>query len=438
MDLLGDVVERKSTSDTNDDSTVYSSNNNGFPELFKPNKMSSWKERLQNKRKKQNKESMTNNLTEAEKIHLENVKLMMQMSPEQLAKERKELLDSLNPKVLEKLINRIDDRKKNTKGVNNATDASTKNIPIFTEIDSIGDKHWIGGTREFPDLPKLDDAAVDKALGIVSLDTNPNEDTLQDNTANQFVNDEQDAIAPQEYQFIQQMDHMTNEELLKDVHFIKPNTDELEKTMKKLELNDPDFQDKLKELYFPDLPTEIDKLEWMKPLETKSTTTVIDNVGDIRFDFNGNLIPPQIEVKSTFDGLHHHSKKAELKGYTVEELGILSRSTMPSQRCYAIQTLGRILYKLGKQSYYELVPEVDVETFEKLGGTVEGTVTEIYSQFWDLIIMCHIISNLQEASSSKNLSVKNYAIRALWLWKKGGGDFRKKKKESSSNTITNR
>ena len=50
-------------------------------------------------------------------------------------------------------------------------------------------------------------------------------------------------------------------------------------------------------------------------------------------------------------GLHHHGVAPESAGYTIGELGRLQRSVVPAQRCVAHQTLGRILFRLGKGDF---------------------------------------------------------------------------------------
>lgn len=223
---------------------------------------------------------------------------------------------------------------------------------------------------------------------------------------------------------------MKNEDLFKDVHFIKEeNQNEID--LEKLDINDPDFNDKLHDKYFPDLPKEVNKLKWMQPIhQEENKNCIIEDVFECRFDFSGNLVPPTRQIESTVhSGLHHHSESPELAGYTIVELEHLARSTFASQRCIAIQTLGRILYKLGQKSYYQLVPEIDSETYKE-DGSISNVMDKIYSMFWDLIKDGKIIESLEIASDEKytrNLSVRNYAIDALWLWKQGGGDFRVKK-----------
>ena len=111
MDLLGDIVEK----DVDEVSEVGELPDGGFPKLYKPEKVSSWKARL--KRKQQ--ASQTGKANEvsssresmraveesaAQRIHRENLETMRKMSPEEIARERQELLESLDPKLIQKLL----------------------------------------------------------------------------------------------------------------------------------------------------------------------------------------------------------------------------------------------------------------------------------------------------------------------------------------------
>ncbi|AMD19486.1 HCL665Cp [Eremothecium sinecaudum] len=428
MDMLADVVERDTTAVNNGATDKIKSAagaaQSGFPELYQPEKVSNWRVRLQQKKRNSQQKGPSaprstrdtatkvvgekTEITEAEKIHRENVELMSKMSPEQIEAEREELLGMLGPKVVEALISR----------------SSKRASKLFPEMEGAAGT-WVGGSRERPDMPLPDDESVDKALGVTERGT---ERATEEDVYNypDTMHEDEDDIAPQEYQFIQKMDHMTNEELLQDVHFVRNDAPTAE-----LDLKDPAFMEKLHERYFPDLAIENNKLEWMKPLTETSTGqhVEIDDVSECRFDFKGDMVPPDRQISSTRTGLHHHSDNPQLAGYTLVELEHLSRSSFAPQRCIAIQTLGRVLYKLGKQSYYQLVPSVDSETYAKEGG-VTGVMNKIYSMFWDLIKSLSIIETLQvcaDETKTKNINVRNYAIEALWLWKQAGGDPRTKK-----------
>lgn len=479
MDLIGDIIEKNvDTDDTNNPNNKEdllnfniieknideSIQNTGFPELYRPQKISSWKQRLrEKKRKQQNKEKSNitteipsksskpiNKTSDVDAIHLENLNVLQNMSNEEILNEQKELLSSLSPKLIQNLL-------KNIKRRQNVEDSD--NPPLFAEIEGASGT-WVGGLNE--NLPKLDPKQVEWALqGKNSNDTFEERQVKKDtdetkhvsfNTDSQFAHedsdegedmDDLDDIAPLDYQMAQSIDHMTNEDLLKDVHFMKRlsvNDSDNEEDIMPLDINDPNFNEKLHEKFFPDLPKDVEKLKWMEqvpelPDDNDPSKFIIDDVSMIRFDFNGNLVPPTRKINNTIrSGLHHHSTDPQLAGYTLLELNRLAKSTFAPQRCIAIQTLGRILYKLGKQSYYQLVPEIDSETYKE-DGSIQNVMNKIYAMFWDLIKSEEMILTLEVASDeklTKNLSVRTYAIDALWLWKKGGGDFRGKTKDSNA------
>ena len=123
-------------------------------------------------------------------------------------------------------------------------------------------------------------------------------------------------------------------------------------------------------------------------------------------------------------GLHHHSENPQLAGYTLAELAHLSRSTLPGQRCISIQTLGRILHKLGKHHYSPASQNKDDAEDKYFNENLQEMANNFENMMWDIIEQLRIIESITEASDeskTKNLSVRNYAIEALWLWKQGGG-----------------
>lgn len=370
------------------------------------------------------------NLTEAEKIHLENMEILNNMSEEDKMREKEELLNSVDPQVLKALLLRSENKLKR---------AGTGNK---TQYEGYGE--WIGGGRNGEEWPRLDDSVVDQALGIKQLsirdDEREDDDVIHKKEHSKTVRFEGDSkieietftedveyldeLAPPSYQINKEV----SEQPFSSVHFTKPVVNEDEY---KLDLNDPDFQDKLHEKYFPDLPKDTEKLKWMEPLpEVDLSNLVFNDVSDLRFDFNGDLIvPASNESISTYQGLHHHSSDPSLAGYTLTELAHLSRSTVPSQRSIAIRTIGRILHKLGKGSY-KIEPEFedqDGNPAEATTEAVEKANTEFEQKFWGLIDELRIIETLKQFADenlTSNISVRNYAIEALWLWQSAGGNRR--------------
>ncbi|GAV50561.1 hypothetical protein ZYGR_0W00870, partial [Zygosaccharomyces rouxii] len=263
MDLLGDIVEKDTTNDNNTDAV--NCDVHGFPEPFRPKQISSWKQRLSAKKGKNNTGSQplpseapskpSNPTSAAQSIHEENLQALKQMSPEAIEKERNELMESLDPKLVQKLIRNMEKR------------ASENQQTLFPEVEGAPGT-WVGGNRENGELPSLSDEQVDKALGIqsnskpkeksVSFAEEPSETPSQLPPKESLQDLDEDDVAPLDFQAAQSVDHMANQELFQDVHFMKPEESEEEK----LRLDDPDFDSKLHDKFFPDLPKDVEKLKW--------------------------------------------------------------------------------------------------------------------------------------------------------------------------------
>lgn len=177
------------------------------------------------------------------------------------------------------------------------------------------------------------------------------------------------------------------------------------------------FLSDLKSTYFPELAHEPSptSLSWLQPqtpqdLEASSYSPALSSypASSIRFDFRGALIPPNqsLDLPSHL-GLHHHGEAPDSAGYTIPELTTLSRSSLPNQRCVAYQTVGRILYRLGK------------EEFGARG-------TELYEALWAEVEKERVLEVIMaEANRERgHASAKSHATEALWLWRKGCGGER--------------
>lgn len=179
-----------------------------------------------------------------------------------------------------------------------------------------------------------------------------------------------------------------------------------------LDPSSPTFQASLKEHYFPSLPHDPSSLSWMKPPtpSEKSAYSPAANTlppSSLRFDFRGRLLPPRLAAQiPTSKGLHHHGYAPESAGYTIPELAHLARSTVPSQRCIAFQTLGRVLYRLGRGDFGD-----------------EGE--DLCEGLWECMEKGRVVQGLVEAAAKGegegNRSVWVTATEACWLWRKGGG-----------------
>nr|XP_037272072.1 LOW QUALITY PROTEIN: RNA polymerase II-associated protein 1-like [Rhipicephalus microplus] len=91
---------------------------------------------------------------------------------------------------------------------------------------------------------------------------------------------------------------------------------------------------------------EKDKLQWMTMLPPVKAPNPKDAAAPCvgRFDFDGELVPPDQEVP-VHRGLHHHGDNPEMAGYSTAEILRLLRSQVRSQRLLALQLLERMLTK---------------------------------------------------------------------------------------------
>uniref|UniRef100_S4RLV8 RNA polymerase II associated protein 1 n=1 Tax=Petromyzon marinus TaxID=7757 RepID=S4RLV8_PETMA len=90
---------------------------------------------------------------------------------------------------------------------------------------------------------------------------------------------------------------------------------------------------------------ESEKMEWMRELPKPSPKRrKTKQEMQARFDFHGQLVPPDSDVPS-YLGLHHHGAEPERAGYSLEELFHLCRSQVIQQRTLALQLLARILMR---------------------------------------------------------------------------------------------
>ncbi|KAI9643660.1 hypothetical protein NHQ30_008282 [Ciborinia camelliae] len=182
-----------------------------------------------------------------------------------------------------------------------------------------------------------------------------------------------------------------------------------------LDPNDPSFLENLHQKYYPSLPADPSKLAWMAPIPSHGSLADQESpyypaaealaASALRFDFRASLLPPRIaRAMPTTKGLHHHGEAPEAAGYTIPELARLARSAFPAQRCIAFQTLGRFLYRLGRGEWGD-------------GGT------EMSKGLWRIVEEGKVIQTLEEAANTEggHQGSKTYAIEALWLWQKGGG-----------------
>lgn len=437
MNLIGEIVEKEIEPPAEFKASDITS---GFPaaDLLKKKRAlkfkSAQKANITKAPNNQNDTKPTKNTLEAQKIHQENLDKIASMTDAEIMQEQQELLSGLDPNLVKNLLKRSTARSKDHHDDHQHAE---------------GYDGWIGGARDGSkaDLGHLDENDVNRALGLndstkksvsfastidyqelddgekQNLGTWEDVDDVKQLAVNTNAVEPDDQVAPEEYQLLSEEAENGEE----GVHFPKPVSDKDED----LDLDDPNFFDKLHDKYYPDLPKETSKLSWMTTPVPQIVHTTYESVSDIRFDFKGNIVElpdtkESINKIPTYLGLHHHSDSPNLAGYTLPELAHLSRSVVPGQRCISIKTLGRILHKLGLHKY-NVAAEVSAEINEQFEDMI-----------WSIVEELRIIDTLTEAADenrTKNLSVRNYALEALWLWRQGGGRKGRKEKHSIEENI---
>ncbi|KAK4960564.1 hypothetical protein LTR10_003460 [Elasticomyces elasticus] len=316
---------------------------------------------------------------EKQRIDEENRHRLAEMSPEQLEEERQELLSSLSPTMIERLLKRSNIESGSNEG--DVSSPSQQTIPN----------------------PEPSKKKPTKTVSFAEPAAENPEQRVDDTTD----------VVPE----------MPDVELLPhdSVHFPRPSQPP------SLDPSSATFLADLHDKYFPSLPAEPDKLEWMQASigadnKAYSPSAAAFNAKDIRFSFTGELIAPKTAALiPVTEGLHHHGDAPDAAGYTVAELAHLSRSTYAAQRCIAFQTLGRFLYRLGKGEFGNPgEPGADVTGNEdSLGELARGLWHEV--EAGKVIETLVLESEGKGVGGGKHVSAKAYATEAVHLWRKGGG-----------------
>ncbi|RKF72599.1 RNA polymerase II-associated protein RBA50 [Golovinomyces cichoracearum] len=321
-------------------------------------------------------------------IDEENRQRLSDMTTEEIEEEKREILSQLDPLLIEKLLKRANlDEARGDTGIEESTKPELQTNPTF-----------------ITETTKQDSQPVDSAQGVPAPRINGNSVASR---SVKFVDEEQEpsspiGLQPASKQPIPAIDYPK-------IHFpAAPSVPDLDPS-------DPSFLENLHAKYFPSLPADPSKLAWMAPIPThgsiedqKSSYFPAQSslpASALRFNFRGGILPPRIaRAVPVTKGLHHHGEAPEAAGYTIPELAHLSRSVYPAQRCIAFQTLGRILYRLGRGEW----------------GKDDSDIT---MGIWKCMTDGRIISTLKSAASAEggHQGCKAYSVEAIWLWQKGGG-----------------
>ncbi|GMM28401.1 Rba50 protein [Martiniozyma asiatica (nom. inval.)] len=375
-------------------------------------------------------------LTESQGVHQENIEILSRMSLEERESYKEELINTFDPKILQLLMKRS-----MRKYADNTADSSNDQQEEIVEGSG---GTWVG---EQPPEPTHVETQTDvnRKPTKVKFDMKPKVVKVNPTAETKLPSDDEAETHthahahPNESTSLPVIDDVEDTDtgtaplhpttpLPSSFHFPTPP-----QPYTKISVDDPNFQTQLHDLYFPTLPADPPSLSWMKPAPPAPTTIEYESLVEVRFDFQGDIITSEslneLSESGKDEGLYNHAENPEIPGYTLPELGRLLRSTVPGQVCLSARTLGRILYKLGTLKY-QVTEVLDDDTEKKIAEGEEG---EFEKEMWQLVNELSIIPLLEHHSGAKNLSAKNYAIDALWLWKQGNGDVKLKKYTQENN-----
>ena len=361
--------------------------------------------------------------SEKETIDRENRERLRDMGPAEIEQARRELMENLDPTVLQMLLRRanlddasrlpgdpepvpppdikIEDAEQTLKKAAEDTKPRKEKKVLFASVEDADDDEDRPAKADKP--AKAEKKAVQSGDGL-----------LLDDAANLApISSPDAAVKGASHEHDHEHDDSSN------MHFPQAPA------VPDLDPNDPNFLENLHNKYFPNLPADPARLAWMAPLPTTDSPADKESpyypgqdsvaVSQLRFDFRGRLIPPKASREIPVSkGLHHHGVAPEAAGYTIGELARLARSAVPSQRCVAFQTLGRILFRLGKGEWGQA--ELDDATTDPRALMSQG--------IWRSLSEGRVLETLQEAAGveegSGHRGSRAYAIEAIWLYEKGG------------------
>jgi hypothetical protein len=392
-------------------------------------------------------------------IDRDNNQYLAAMTPAQREAERQELLDSISPGFLQKLLMRA-----NIDSGSAEVDLDT-DMPMAREADERGsvvkpdvhDPEEKSITRD--EMPSASVSPPLREAGPIAESIKSPQKPLPDRSLPGGLPQPSSPATNDEYKEHHPDDDESS--ILPPIHFPKPTQPP------SLDPSSPSFLTDLHQKYFAHLPANPSALSWTQSASPSSTnpydpSSTHLSASSIRFDFSGALIPPRLaaELPVTL-GLHHHADAPDSAGYTLAELAHLSRSKFAAQRCVAFQTLGRVLWRLGRGEFGNASAAASAGAPSAGEGTViaeEDDLDEPDSEFsgsppatadveqrnarlndpafaalalglWREIDRLNVISILAAESTGgegsvdggRHLSAKAYATEALWLWRRSGG-----------------
>ncbi|KAF8123263.1 hypothetical protein EV363DRAFT_1455547 [Boletus edulis] len=120
--------------------------------------------------------------------------------------------------------------------------------------------------------------------------------------------------------------------------------------------------------YFPNVPANDPGLAWMEASSLGTTDSSVP-----RFDLQGVPIPISLSASlPSHLGLHHHAEGSHA-GYTIDDIFLLARSTVPAQRASMLGILAKVAHRLGRQVQHTDSPD-EVVVFPGQEGQLRNRI----------------------------------------------------------------
>ncbi|KAJ6178402.1 hypothetical protein N7519_008863 [Penicillium mononematosum] len=366
---------------------------------------------------------------EKKSIDEENRRQLAAMSDAQIQQEREELMEQMDPGLLERFLRRAnieEDRKSKFEPAPAADETSKPKKSVSFDIP--------------PSAPVPAPSAQSHSIPKPSPKPHPRNEDLAPPSLPEDLHPASERPS---------LDPAT----IETFHFPQPTA-----PMPVLDPSSPSFLSDLQSHYFPEIAQDPSTLSWLQPLsadeEDPDSTSAYHPASNaismapsaIRFSLRGTILAPETSLSlPTTMGLHHHGEDPHAAGYTIPELAILSRSTFPAQRCIAWQVIGRILFRLGRAEFGERGGQLSDGLWfviEKEGivagmlAEADGAAGQTQGRDKSKNTKDEEGGNLPLASGvGRHASAAAWAVEGIWLWQKGGGGDRGLLKEGQHRSL---
>ncbi|KAJ5460218.1 Transcription factor Rba50 [Penicillium daleae] len=444
--LIGEIREREPTAATPPAPALPSSaSSTGFP-AHRRRKTPSFKERRAEQKAAATVPPDTLNSPptlqdDKRAIGEENRRHLASMSETQIQREREELMESMDPKLLERFLRRaqIDEDEKTS---SEKPEATPTPATAPTEEEPAASKPRKSVSFDIPLEPA---ASTRKTSQKPSTTPKP------------AVNDDRSPLhPPKDLRPASEKPPIMDPSVIETFHFPRPK-----QPMPVLDPSSPDFLTDLQSHYFPEMTTDPAALSWLRPPSSDpedpdsispyhpASSAMSMAPSEIRFSLRGTILGPSTSLAlPTTLGLHHHGNDPQAAGYTIPELAILSRSTFAAQRCVAWQVLGRILFRLGKGEFGERGGQLSEGLWFVIEkeGVVGGMLAEAEGVSGQERIRGKTDTEPKDEDEKdkeekkeggqdrpslpvasgigRHASAAAWAMESVWLWQKGGGGDR--------------